>query len=74
MFTGFANEETISDSEKGVGMEASLQGTDNMSGWCKLQAVIDFKKYGRERKLWKENIRIRRLLKGIMSYVKFAAF
>lgn len=50
MFTGFANEETISDSEKGVGMEASLQGTDNMSGWCKLQAVIDFKKYGRERK------------------------
>lgn len=28
MFTGFANEETISDSERQVEMEAGLHGTD----------------------------------------------
>lgn len=31
MATGFANEETISDPPREVGMEASLQGTDLMS-------------------------------------------
>lgn len=53
MLTGFTNEDTVSDSERGVGMEASLQGTDSMNAWWEMHAVIDFKKYGRERKTGK---------------------